>query len=48
VDEFIVLTTPAPFFAVGQHYQCFAQVDDAEVLEYLHAAQQARAVQMPH
>jgi len=48
VDEFIVLTTPAPFFAVGHHYQCFAQVDDAEVLEYLHAAQQARAVQMPH
>ena len=48
VDEFIVLSTPHPFIAVGHHYQCFAQVDDAEVLEYLHAAQQARAVQMPH
>ena len=48
VDEFIVLTTPDPFIAVGHHYQCFAQVDDAEVLEYLNAAQHARAVHMPH
>lgn len=48
VDEFIVLSTPHPFIAVGHHYQCFAQVSDTEVLEYLNAAQQARAVQMPH
>ena len=48
VDEFIVLSTPDPFIAVGHHYQCFAQVNDTEVLEYLNAAQQARAVQMPH
>ena len=48
VDDFIVLTTPDPFIAVGHHYQCFAQVNDTEVLEYLNAAQQARAVQMPH
>ena len=48
VDEFIVLSTPDPFIAVGHHYQCFAQVNDTEVLEYLNAAQQARAAQMPH
>ncbi|HEX6947954.1 MAG TPA: phosphoribosyltransferase family protein [Nitrospira sp.] len=48
VDEFIVLSTPDPFIAVGHHYQCFAQVNDTEVVEYLNAAQQARAAQMPH
>lgn len=40
VDELIVLATPEPFFAVGHCYQNFAQVDDAQVLAYLRAAQQ--------
>jgi putative phosphoribosyl transferase len=40
VDELIVLATPEPFMAVGQCYQNFAQVDDAQVIAYLRAAQQ--------
>ena len=40
VDELIVLATPEPFIAVGNYYQNFAQVDDAQVLAYLRAAQQ--------
>lgn len=40
VDELIVLSTPEPFMAVGHCYQNFTQVDDAQVLTYLRAAQQ--------
>jgi putative phosphoribosyl transferase len=40
VDELIVLATPDPFFAVGNYYQNFGQVDDAQVLAYLRAARQ--------
>ena len=43
VDELIVLATPEPFLAVGHHYQSFAQVSDAQVLEYLKSAKQSRA-----
>jgi putative phosphoribosyl transferase len=46
VDELVVLTTPEPFIAVGHHYQCFTQVSDVEVLEYLKAAQEARPAQV--
>ena len=46
VDEFIALATPEPFIAVGHHYQCFTQVNDDEVLEYLNAAKQARPGQV--
>ena len=42
VDELIVLATPDPFFAVGHYFQDFAQVDDAQVLAYLRAAQQGQ------
>ena len=42
VDELVVLSTPEPFIAVGHHYHSFAQVDDAQVLEYLKAARQFR------
>jgi putative phosphoribosyl transferase len=42
VDELVVLATPEPFIAVGHHYQSFTQVNDAEVLEYLKAAEEAR------
>lgn len=48
VDEFIVLATPEPFIAVGHHYQCFTQVNDDEVLEYLTAAKHARPAQVSH
>jgi putative phosphoribosyl transferase len=35
VDEALVLSTPEPFFAVGQWYERFDQVDDDEVVELL-------------
>ncbi|MDH5641676.1 MAG: phosphoribosyltransferase [Nitrospira sp.] len=42
VDELIVLATPDPFWAVGNHYSDFAQVGDHEVLEYLNLAEEAQ------
>lgn len=42
VDELIVLATPEPFVAVGQYYQNFTQVEDAEVLALLTAARNAQ------
>jgi predicted phosphoribosyltransferase len=41
VDELVVLATPDPFWAVGNHYGDFAQVSDQEVVEYLHLAEEA-------
>ena len=35
VEELVVLATPEPFFAVGQWYERFDQVDDDEVVELL-------------
>ena len=41
VDELIVLATPDPFWAVGNHYVDFTQVEDHDVLEYLNLAEQS-------
>jgi len=41
VDEFIVLATPDPFLAVGNHYIDFIQVSDHDVVEYLNLAEAA-------
>lgn len=41
VDELIVLATPDPFWAVGNHYVDFAQINDADVVEYLKLAEEA-------
>jgi putative phosphoribosyl transferase len=41
VDEFIVLATPDPFWAVGHHYIDFAQVSDHDVVEYLNLAEES-------
>jgi len=41
-DEIICLTTPHPFFAVGQWYEDFAQTTDEEVIQLLHEARQRR------
>lgn len=42
VDSLIVLAMPEPFYAVGNHYADFRQVDDNEVVRYLmHAAARA-------
>jgi putative phosphoribosyl transferase len=41
VDELIVLATPEPFWAVGNHYVDFAQVEDREVVQYLNLAEES-------
>jgi predicted phosphoribosyltransferase len=41
VDELVVLATPEPFWAVGNHYVDFAQVEDREVLDYLNLADES-------
>jgi putative phosphoribosyl transferase len=41
VDELVVLDTPDPFEAVGNHYIDFAQVSDRDVVEYLNLAEEA-------
>jgi putative phosphoribosyl transferase len=41
-DEVVCLETPHSFQAVGQFYQYFPQVDDAEVIEVLRGVQPAR------
>ena len=41
VDELVVLATPEPFWAVGNHYVNFAQVEDREVLTYLNLAHES-------
>jgi putative phosphoribosyl transferase len=38
VDQFICLQEPEPFFAVGQFYDRFHQLEDKEVLSLLHMA----------
>ncbi|HRF16775.1 MAG TPA: phosphoribosyltransferase family protein [Chitinophagaceae bacterium] len=35
VDEFICLQTPYPFFAIGNFYEDFSQVEDDEVIQLL-------------
>jgi len=35
VDECVILECPEPFYAVGQHYDDFRQVDDEEVIQCL-------------
>ncbi len=39
VDELVWLLAPEPFFAVGNHYTNFTQVEDDEVMAYLTQAQ---------
>ncbi len=41
VDELIILATPDPFWAVGNHYINFAQVSDHDVVEYLNLAEES-------
>jgi putative phosphoribosyl transferase len=43
VDECIVLASPYPFYAVGQHYLDFGQVSDEEVAECLRQARRPAA-----
>lgn len=49
VDDAVILASPEPFMAVGYHYHSFPQVDDAQVLAFLHAAKQSLASHLsPH
>lgn len=41
VDRLIVLRVPEPFYAVGNFYEHFEQVEDREVLQYLNLAEEA-------
>ena len=41
VDQLVVLRTPDPFYAVGNFYRDFEQVEDREVLQYLNLAEEA-------
>ena len=41
VDQLIVLRIPDPFYAVGNFYRDFGQVEDREVLQYLNLAEEA-------
>lgn len=47
VDELVVLVTPDPFWAVGNHYADFAQVGDHDVVEYLKLAEEALRERSP-
>ena len=44
VDEMVCSTTPMPFLAIGEWYDDFAQVSDAEAHEYLREAAMSRPV----
>lgn len=46
-DEVIALHTPAMFYAVGQFYRNFPQVDDAKVMALLRSASGRRREQEP-
>jgi predicted phosphoribosyltransferase len=42
-DELVILTTPEPFYAVGQAYQIFDQTSDEEVRELIERSRKPRA-----
>jgi len=41
VYELVQLTTPDPFYAVGNFFVDFTQVEDRDVVEYLNLAEAA-------
>ncbi len=41
IDKLLVLATPDPFGAVGNHYVDFIQVSDRDVVEYLNLAEES-------
>ncbi|MDP1948400.1 MAG: phosphoribosyltransferase [Nitrospirota bacterium] len=47
VDELVILMTPDPFYAVGNFFVDFTQVEDRDVLEYLNLAEEAMLARMP-
>ena len=47
MDELVVLMTPAPFEAVGNFFTDFTQVEDHDVVKYLHLAAEAMLERTP-
>lgn len=47
-DDLVYLQTPEPFYAVGQHYRQFGQVEDDEVIRLLRAHPRGNHVGRPH
>jgi len=47
VDELVTLMTPDPFYAVGNFFMDFTQVEDRGVVDYLHLAEEAMHERTP-
>jgi putative phosphoribosyl transferase len=47
VDELVILMTPDPFYAVGNFFVDFTQVEDRDVVEYLNLAEEAMLERTP-
>lgn len=47
VDELVILMTPDPFYAVGNFFTDFAQVEDRDVIQYLNLAEEAMLERAP-
>ncbi len=47
VDELVVLMTPDPFYAVGNFFTDFTQVEDRDVIQYLNLAEEAMLEHTP-
>lgn len=47
VDELVVLMTPDPFYAVGNFFIDFTQVEDRDVIQYLNLAEEAMLDRSP-
>lgn len=47
VDELVVLMTPNPFYAVGNFFTDFTQVEDRDVIQYLNLAEEAMLEHTP-
>jgi len=47
VNELLVLMTPDPFYAVGNFFVDFAQIEDRDVVEYLNLAEAAMLERAP-
>ena len=47
VDELVILMTPDPFYAVGNFFTDFTQVEDRDVVEYLNLAEEAMLERTP-
>ena len=47
VDELVVLMTPDPFYAVGNFFIDFTQVEDRDVIQYLNLAEEAMLERTP-